>query len=120
MGHFDYWVWVVGIAWIDTNHNAVWEEHEGPLPGVSFIVRESGTNYNFDQSTTSSDGIVELEAHWACEAGISCEPNPECDDLGSRLVVIASAPEGFFPTTPSTQHVLAENDTLYFGFGHWN
>ena len=102
------------------DHDAVWDEHEIPLPGVDILIRESGTTYDFDYSRTSEDGIVNLEAHWACAMGINCKPNPECDDLGSRLVVVASTPEGFFPTTDTAQFIPTDSDTLYFGFGHWN
>ena len=120
MGHFDYWAWVVGIAWVDQDHDGVWDDHEVPLPGVHFHLMEVDTENQFDHNTSASNGNAELEAHWACCMGINCQPDPHCNDLGSRLIVVASAHTGYFLTTASSQHVVADNDTLYFGFGHWN
>ena len=117
--HFDYWVWVIGIGWIDQDQDGVWDDHEVPLQGVHFLLMEVGTEDQFDHNTSANNGNAELEAHWACESGLSCHPNRPCTDLGSRLVAIASTPEASFPTTPLSQHMPEDGDTLFFGFGHW-
>lgn len=93
-------------AWEDVNENGVFDEGEKPLKGVAVTMYPAGQTSRSFPAQTNDEGIAAL--HGIGDFG------PKCDELE----VVASAPNNYLATTPTSINLagLPSSQVLYFGF----